>query len=116
METRVDVFLFRVGFFESIYQARILCCYAKAVLKNRNSRLLGKTNLRPFEICSVRHYRFVQQRIIFLLQNEFITYIPGWINVTYTLMAAFLKGYPTNIGYPCKGLHKFSVSMFDKGY
>jgi ribosomal protein S4 len=116
LETRADVFLFRAGFFETIYQARILCIYGKAVLRNKNSSLSPGSHLSLFEICSVRHYKFVQKRLRYLLEYELISFIPRWIHVSYTYMIGYLIEYPTDIGYPCKGLSWTTFDIFDRGF
>lgn len=116
LETRADIFLFRAGFFETVYQARALCFFGKAVLRTKNSNLAPGTNLMPFELCSVRHYRFVQKRLRFLLKQQHVYYIPRWIHVSYTYMVAFLIDYPTKIGYPCKELTWGNFTLFDHGF
>jgi ribosomal protein S4 len=116
MESRIDIFLFRVGFFTSVYQARVLCYSGKATLLCKDVHLNPRTFLKPFEMCSVRHYRVVQKYLCLILENELISYLPKWANVSYTYMTAFLNEYPTNIGYPCKDLRWFSVDMFNHGF
>lgn len=116
METRIEIFLFRLAFAETVYQSRLLCQNGKAILRLRNLRLKTGTLLTPFEIVSVRHYRFVQRRLHFLLANELVSYIPVWTHVSYTYMAAFLTDNPIDVGYPCRGLSWFNFDMFNHGF
>ena len=59
METRVDMFLFRAGFFETL-SSSYMCFYGKAYYEAK-IRVFPWNAFNAFELCSVRHYRFVRK-------------------------------------------------------
>lgn len=115
LETRADIFFFRIGFFHSIYEARKFCYLRRARIKNFSKFLMPWFRIKIFEICFVIFYKKLQKFFIYNLEKKRI-FVPSWVNISITFMRAFIIYYPSRGVYPTNNMSGSSLKVFKIGF
>lgn len=115
LETRADVFFFRIGFFSTIFEARYFCFLRRARIKNFSKYLKPWDRIQALEICFVIDYKKLQKLFVLNLEKKKII-VPVWINLSITFMRAFILYYPSRVGYPGRDMTGAPVKVFQLGF
>jgi hypothetical protein len=115
LETRADIFFFRIGFFGSIYESRNFCYLKRARVKNYSKYLMPWHRIQALEICFVTYYRQLQKLFILNLLKKRIL-VPAWISLSIMYMCAFVLYYPPRVGYPGRDMSGASLKVFRIGF
>ena len=115
LETRTDIFFFRIGFFASIFESRKFCRLKRARIKNTGKYLRPWYKIQAFEFCFVTYYRQLQESFIFALEKKkFI--VQEWYAISITFMYASILHYPESVGYPGRGMAGAPLKVFRLGF
>jgi hypothetical protein len=114
LETRADVFFFRIGFFNSIFEARNYCYFRRARVRTVSKCLMPWQRIESFEICFVTFFRRLQSSFKIRLAKGKV-YIPFWVDISITFMRAFILFYPVIVGYPGRDMSGTSIKVFKWG-
>lgn len=115
LETRADIFFFRIGFFKTIFEARYFCFLRRARIKNVSKYLMPWYRIQALEICFVTNYKILQKFFILNLQKNKI-FVPAWVNLSITFMRAFILYYPYRVGYPGRDMSNIPIKVFRLGF